>query len=330
MGRPTPRTRLVRDTLRRFPDVPIKTLAKFLVHQHGALFNDDVERARHDLRRAAGRCGNDRRDIVKDEDKRALFRKAAVPMPPSRIVRRGEVRLPDGLWLVLGDLHIPFHEQKPLEAAIQHGQANKVTGVLLNGDFQDCHALSYWPAEKRDFLAEVEQTIDGLDFIRAQFPKAKIYYKMGNHEDRLPRIYMSYAPQLVGMPTVDWEVVLGLAQRGIEVVDSKQKLFAGKLPVIHGHEVRGGNPNAVNPARWIFLKAKDCCICSHFHRSSDHTEATIGGYMVSTWSIGCLCNLSPDYNPFCNNWNHGFALVDVHGESFEVENRRVLRTGKIV
>jgi hypothetical protein len=125
------------------------------------------------------------------------------------------------------------------------------------------------------------------------------------------------------------ETILGLEYRDIEFLDYLQLVMAGKLPILHGHEV----PNisrTVNPARGLFQHTKTWAMCSHCHTTSQHPAKDIYGTLLTTWSTGCLCDLSPDYNPFGNNWNWGFALVNVEKNGdFEVENKRILPSGKV-
>ena len=172
--------------------------------------------------------------------------------------------------------------------------------------------------------------IDFLDFLETELPDVKIVWKPGNHEYRLPRYYQSKAPELIGMPLLAFDVVLGLNARKIEFLQYKQKVLAGKLPIFHGDEFRTLS-RTVNPARGLFLKAKSWAMCSHCHTTSMHTSTNIDDALLTTWSVGCLCDLHPDWNPFCNDWNWGFAIVSVekHG-GFEVENRRILQSGKVV
>jgi len=125
------------------------------------------------------------------------------------------------------------------------------------------------------------------------------------------------------------ETVLGFEQRGIEFLDYYQIVMAGKLPMIHGHEVQTIS-KAVNMARGLFLRTKTFSLCAHGHTTSMHPEKDLNGNLITCWSIGCLCDLSPDYAPY-NNWNHGFAVVNVEGDgNFEVINRRILPSGKVV
>jgi hypothetical protein len=50
--------------------------------------------------------------------------------------------------------------------------------------------------------------------------------------------------------------------------------------------------------------------------------------MVTTWSLGCLCELHPAYLPI-NKWNWGFGIVDIEkGGDFEVRNHTIYK-GKV-
>jgi hypothetical protein len=50
--------------------------------------------------------------------------------------------------------------------------------------------------------------------------------------------------------------------------------------------------------------------------------------IVACWTVGCLCELHPEYRPM-NNWNNGFAIIEQLGEGeFLVDNKRVIN-GKV-
>lgn len=315
--------------LKRWGHLPLKSIARYLVMHYGPLYNNDIEKARRTLRYYAGSDGATALAQVKRAGK--LVKRGKVTVPQSRAIVRTPFRLKKGLWLELADLHIPFHDTRAVEAAVAFGQKHKVDGVFLNGDVADCQALSHWHSvDRRDFAKEVEQLLDILNWLRSEFPKQEIVWKPGNHEDRLDQYFRSFAPMLADLPTSDMETILGLEQMGINYLGRKQLVMAGCLPIIHGHEVRGGS-TIVNPARWLFLKWNDNAACAHFHRSSQHDETRGGGELVTTWSFGCLCDLRPDYNPFSNRWTHGLALVNVEDRKmFEVNSRRILRNGKVV
>ena len=323
---------IVRDTCRRFSHLPQRTIAKHILHQHGDLWSTkdrgpDFEVIRSAVRRVFGKNGEHNRENIKDK---SLFGNRKVEMPKTWNKVNTPHKLPPGLWLILSDVHVPHHVPLAVEAAIQAGQAEKVDGIFFNGDIQECASVSYWPSFRKDFNAEMEATIDFFDFIRGEFQTQKIVYKPGNHEYRLPRYYLSKAPELVNTPLAAMETVLGFEERGIEFLDYHQIVYAGKLPIIHGHEI-SNITRTVNPARGLFLRAKTFAACSHCHSTSEHTPKTLEGKLLTTWSFGCLCNLEPEWNPLGNDWNWGFALINVEKNGqFEVINRRILPNGKVV
>ncbi len=320
------RVEIVRDAIKRFKHLPTRTIARHILYNHGDMFDGNLETIRDAVRWQMGAHGAKGRREAKDIIERTIVAK----IPPTWRKNRPPFKLSPGLWLILSDIHIPFHEPKAVESAVKYGQEQKVTGILLNGDLQDCAAISYWPsAVKRDFDKEIEATIDFLDFLEQELP-VPVVYKPGNHEYRLPHLFQSRAPELIGMPLAAMDTVLGLEVRGIEFLDYHQVVYAGKLPIIHGHEIKTLS-RAVNPARGLFLKAKSWAACSHCHTTSEHTGRNIQGNYLTTWSFGCLSDLNPDYAPVASDWNHGVALVDVEKNgNFEVVNKRILPNGKVV
>jgi len=99
---------------------------------------------------------------------------------------------------------------------------------------------------------------------------------------------------------------------------------------IHGHEYIGGISAPVNVARGLYLRGKVSAFQGHNHATSEHSETDMNGKIVTTWSIGCLSELHPDYMPL-NKWNHGFAMVDLdhNGDDYEFKNKRIYN-GKVL
>lgn len=81
----------------------------------------------------------------------------------------------------------------------------------------------------------------------------------------------------------------------------------------------------LSPAWGLFNKAKTSAICGHHHQTSENNERDLNGKMITTWSCGCLCELSPDYMPI-NRWNHGFAIVKIDHQIgwFKVDNYHII------
>jgi hypothetical protein len=322
----TAKSDIVRETISRLNNFPTRSIARYLLDTHGGLWDNDLEKIRHVVRYARGENGELSREI----NKNIIPSNKDLKIPQTWRIKQTEYKLNPGKWLILSDLHVPFHEIIPLQAALEYGAAQKCTGIFINGDAQDCQAVSFWPSTRRkDFMAEVFAFIDVLDYMRQKFPMAEIIYKPGNHEYRLPRYYASHCPDLIGSPLAAMESIIDFEGRGIEFLDYFQVVMAGKLPILHGHEFRSVS-RAVNPARGLALKAKTWAACSHFHTTSEHTSTNLKGEYLTTWSFGCLCDLHPEYNPFGNDWNWGAAIITIDEKgNFEVQNKRILPGGKI-
>jgi predicted phosphodiesterase len=235
-----------------------------------------------------------------------------------------------GWWWVLSDTHIPNHDRVTLEVGARQAKKRKIKGVLILGDFLDAHEISRHdkdPSATR-YVEEIEAGKKCLAWLRGKFPGARIVFKCGNHDARLERYIIEKAPALIGLEGLSLPDLLHLKDHGVEMVNDRRVLALGKLNLIHGHEYRGGS-GCVNPARWIYLKARSVVMIGHFHRTSEHHSRNIRGKAEAAWSLGCCCSLSPYWLPI-NDWNHGFAFVDVHSAGdFFVDNRRVL-DGKLV
>ena len=232
--------------------------------------------------------------------------------------------------LILSDTHIPYHDTPALNAALEWADQHKVDCVLLNGDIIDFYSTSNWnnnPAA-RDLVTEVELTKDFLLHIRKRYPKAKVIYKKGNHEERLDHYIWRKCPELWGLPNLTLQNVLELDNMKVELVEDQRIIKLGKLSVLHGHEFPRGMTSPVNPARGFYMRGNECVLGGHYHRSSEHTEPTMTGRDVTTWSAGCLCNLNPEYSRL-NKWNHGAAYVTVRKDgNFHVTNFRI-KDGKV-
>lgn len=234
-----------------------------------------------------------------------------------------------GNWLILNDLHMPHSDDTTVTAAIRAAKKAKVVGILLNGDIMDSAEISRHDrdAESEDYCTEIAMVREFLAMIRNEFKDARIVYKAGNHEERLDSYIMKNAPAFKDLEGFNLPSLLHLEEQGIAWVKDRRVIKLGKLNVIHGHEYNGSG--GVSPARWLYLRAGDCAIMGHCHRTSEHHKREITDYNVATWSIGCACHLKPRW---CsqNEWNHGFAIVELGSNGdFVVHNKRVHKDGRV-
>lgn len=226
--------------------------------------------------------------------------------------------------LVMSDIHVPYHDEHALEAAIEYGIKRNADTVILNGDIIDCAALSRHektPAQRMGLEGELSKTRELMSVIRSTFPKAEIIYNEGNHEARLPAYISAHAPELWTLAQLSMQSLLHLGQYGIKWLSSMQHLTAGDLHINHGHELR---KSGVHVARANFLDACVNILSGHAHRSQEYTHRTMDGKVLAAWNTGCLCQLSQPWLPY-NQWIHGFAHVELEqGGHFVVSNRKII------
>lgn len=228
--------------------------------------------------------------------------------------------------LLLSDVHLPYHHIPALDEAIEYGITKKIDSILLNGDILDCYMLSKFQPDPRmrQFGEEVIAFQQFIKVLKSTFPKAKIYYKLGNHEERYERIMINRCAEFLSIAHFDFENVLGCLDMGVEVIKDQRIIHFGKLPILHGHEV-GIKSVAVNPARSLFLKTYKSSICGHLHRTSQHNEQALDGKIISCWSTGHLGDPHPKYARI-NKWNHGIGRIEKNEDGdFEVINFNLMK-----
>ena len=249
-------------------------------------------------------------------------------LPSSEIIDRSPIEINTRKCLILSDLHIPYHNNTAISAALSHGLRAGVDTILLNGDVIDFYQLSRFTKDPRkECVAEELARVKMLfTTIRKHFKRAQIYYIAGNHEERLEHYAMNSATALVGVAGLDLEHMMDLDKFRIRLIRDKRRAMIGRLNVLHGHEYQGIG-FAISPARGIFMKAKAPTIVGHCHRKSDYSEKTLDGKSIGCWSTGCLCDMSPDYSPY-NNWCHGFAIVELDDSGhYTVHNHYISKDG---
>ena len=319
----------------KYPDMPSKKLARIMYKENNLAFKG-WESALASLRYIEGKQGENHRKKANIKNSE-FFREEVRPYNPYNLPSSDETAFEPFVFkghkrvLILSDIHVPYHSIDAITAALQYAKKSKPDALLLNGDTIDCHRLSRFikDPKKRNFKLELD-TFKALFDVFEKELKCKIYFKIGNHEERYEHFLYEKAGELVGIEEFEFENIIKARARGIEIIGDKRPMKLNNLWGIHGHEYVGGISAPVNPARGLFLKAKVSTFQGHNHQTSEHTEPTLTGKMVTTWSLGCLSELHPAYMPL-NKWNHGFAEVDLdpNGEDFEFHNKRIFK-GKIL
>ena len=207
-----------------------------------------------------------------------------------------------------------------------HAKKEQIDTIIINGDFADCFEISFFEKEPDviRFKDEIEMVKSFIIEMKAVFPGVKIFYKFGNHEKRFETYMIKKAPELFGIEGFQLDSMFNLFGLGVNYIREDKIIDLSGLAILHGHEYKGGITSPANPARTTFLRTKSTALSAHNHQTSEHSEPTINGQIITTWSIGCMCNLHPKYMPQ-NKWNHGFAIYTRHDDGFwTIANKRII------
>lgn len=328
---------IAREYVLRFPNTPSLTLAKKIYLENIQLFSS-VEHARSSVRQVRGLKGHDHRKKTSEQLKlfhvkpRSLDRNP-FSLPKSDAKKPKIFNLPKKCnnVLVLSDIHIPYHDTEALTIALKYGKEKKINCILINGDLLDFFMISRFTKIKygRSVPGELELANEFLDVLNKEFNDVPIYLILGNHDIRLQTYLAVKAPEILDMQEFRLEFLLKAKDHNMTIIPDTTLVRIGKLNVTHGHLLIRGIFAPVNSARGAFLKAKAPVLIGHVHKVSTHSETTLSGKTITTYSTGCLCELTPDYFPFGNNYSHGFAHVKIEGNWFKVRNIQIVN-GEIV
>ena len=228
----------------------------------------------------------------------------------------------------ISDVHSRFHDRKALEIAINNGAKNGCDICIINGDLLDFYQFSRFdknPNILQYFYSEREWVQDFLLLLQKTF--GKVIYKKGNHDIRRELLLQCKAmdvPEIQGLESISDYVFFDNST--VEIVEDYNIIEFGRLNFIHGHEYQGGG--GIHVAYNRMNKAMDNIISAHSHVTQNSMKKSLSGKFYGSWTVGCLCSLSPRYNPQ-NNWNHGFAIIEREDDgNFEVQNKMIV-DGKI-
>ena len=177
-----PVTEIARRLCLTHPDAPTRTLARRLVKEsNGAV---TLEQARKRIGRQFGVHGKQNRKKIKAAAPRAR-RKAGeiLAMPPSMAEPwTPHVMRVTGPVGILSDVHVPYHSEIAVAAAVGFLKEQNLAGLLLNGDIADFYAISRYMKDpkQRDFKGDQQAVRDVLEWSRHELPGIPLVYKLCN------------------------------------------------------------------------------------------------------------------------------------------------------
>lgn len=255
--------------------------------------------------------------------------KYIVPLPegiqevqPKPVVISGSKKI-----LMISDLHIPYQSNKAVETAINY--RDDFDTILILGDLLDMYQCSRFtknPAAQ-NVMKEIGLARQFLESLRKKFPKSRIIFLEGNHDERLRHYVWVNAPALSGLKELELRSLLKVSDYGIEYYENGTRLKLGGLFAVHGNEIKGSG--GINTAWNVARRTLDNTICGHFHTVQRYAARSVSDKEFAVWTMGCLCQLRPKFAPMSNHqW--GFAFVEISGKTFRVENKQILTNYEIV
>lgn len=297
-----------------------RTLARILIERYPDVFDNNVEKARSCIRNLRRANGN------KDQ-------KNMLPFYP---IQEGDLQ-PDEAWQkpyripntvkdlgVWSDFHSIYMEKSAVETAVSIFRDRGIKRILINGDLLDHHWLSRH-VKKPNVIKLPQELAFIKKFLEELRKHFEIDYKEGNHDFWLERYYLTRAPELLGVPELQLESLLGLKEFGINRIHNLQYIQYGDLDILHGHEKPGFfTPEYIAKCVikwWQQYKAKMevKVMVSHFHTTDNFIQKNLDGSFAYGYVVGCMCKLQMDYHPYARR-NHGLAICHNDNGIVTVDN----------
>lgn len=210
------------------------------------------------------------------------------------------------------DLHMPFHDKRAWDLALEITDDIDPDEIILMGDFGDIYTFSKFnphPEIRTDAEEEALIIHSELRMIKNRYKKAKLIYICGNHEMRLIKRLIEN-PMFWGLTTI--EKYLGLDELGITFIPygPNQRYHVLGLPdLIAQHEPSGGGENH---ARATLKKNLISTIYAHHHNYQRVEQISRDGKKIISVSLPCLA----DKNHMClqypknhHQWSEGFGVT---------------------
>lgn len=221
-------------------------------------------------------------------------------------------------YLVLFDLHIPFHDKEIIPKIYKLGEylGKNINGLVLAGDFLELFTLGSYNADSLEQLKNITLSYEYqegnkvLDRLEESFPNLlEKHFIYGNHEDRYKREVKRGDTAKYGEALESPEKALKLESRGYTILNNWMEDYVklGRdLYVMHG--LSCAKYCAANNFR-DFNEAS--LMTGHTHREQTYREGNKASYSIG----GLFDKASPTFRYMAmlkrNHWSNGFALVHV-------------------
>lgn len=225
--------------------------------------------------------------------------------------------------VLLPDFHHPYHNKPAVSAVFQFIKWFKPHSINILGDGMNMDPFNHWKKKQEDNEYFIGKTVKGyyeafdrdiLTPLEKLIPRdCERIFLEGNHEDWVNRVTRKDTT-LKG--AVEPEILLNLKERDWEwipyIKNNKRGIKRyGKLLTFHGQYL-----NKYHAAKTADTYSKSCAY-GHTHDIQSYTKVFTDDSMGfhTAQSIGCLCNLSPDFmEGRVNRWVNAFGVLFVRDD----------------
>lgn len=245
-----------------------------------------------------------------------------------------------GKCLCLFDVHLPYTDRRAYDLALKVALSEKqqITEILIGGDYLDFYGVNSHgldPAITKRLFEEVEEGRHELQRLRKLFPKAKIVYLQGNHENRLERYIMKKAPELFNITNTYKILELDKIKAKYIPFTPDQRYNVLGTSLIARHKPLSSGPTAANNT---VMKCGASVIYGDIHRVQEAQVVTLDGAYHRGIGVGCLANIKHKVMQYVQNhhqWQLGFAIVTAledgtwFCQNHTIINYKVVHNGKV-
>lgn len=236
--------------------------------------------------------------------------------------------LPDGVYLVLPDLQIPFHDRKAVAKVLDFARALCPDGILCVGDEADAPEVSRWERGRAgEYAGTFEQGLIDTHKIIADFCEvAPMHIVRSNHTStRIANYLKQYAPALATLSVLQYDKLMGFNGHRSALTDDRLAVtwhpemweFAPGWVLAHGDEgsmSRIPGSTAMNLAKKIGASV----VCGHTHRAGiQHHTTGYGGRITNHLygvEVGHLMGKKVSYlKTGTGDWQQAFAVLHIEG-----------------
>lgn len=231
--------------------------------------------------------------------------------------------------VVLADHQYGDHDTRAIATAVNVAVAAEPDCIWLDGDILDCGRLSNFRDRQSHIRLKREREFAFKHFaeLRRRFPKARITYKPGNHDYRIPlQLLRGNAYEFGDLEELTLPNLLHLADYDIEYTEGRSLIGRGRIAVKHGS--RFGMHPSINELRDEGRSG----VAGHAHKTQTYVSTFPDARPMVWMNIGCLCKLNPQYAKWdAKNMhhNHGLGVVTIDGALQGFENV-VIHRGKCI